>query len=127
LQAVIGPPAAFVERSISGRRWQLRPLDEGVALAISQQQDVPEIVGRVLAGRGVDVRAAAAFLKPRLRDCLPDPSHLLDLDRAVERLADAIAARERIGILADYDVDGATSSALLSRYLGAIGATSPIA
>ena len=105
--------AAFVERSLSGRRWQLRPVDEALALAISQRLDLPEIVGRVLAARGVGLDAAPAFLRPRIRDSLPDPSHLLDLDVAVERLADAIAAGERIGILADYDVDGATSAALL--------------
>ena len=118
--------AAFVERSLSGRRWQLRPVDEALALAISQRLDLPEIVGRVLAARGVGLDAAPVFLRPRIRDSLPDPSHLLDLDVAVERLADAIAAGERIGILADYDVDGATSAALLYRYLGAIGANSTV-
>jgi single-stranded-DNA-specific exonuclease len=120
------PAAPFVERSFSGRRWQLRPIDERAALTISQRLDVPEIVGRILAGRGVSPDAAPAFLAPRIRDTLPDPSHLLDLDVAVERLADAVMDGERIGILADYDVDGATSAALLSRYLSAIGATSAI-
>jgi single-stranded-DNA-specific exonuclease len=122
------PPGAapFVERSVSGRRWQLRPVDEAAALTISQRLDLPEIVGRVLAARGIGADAAPTFLRPRIRDSLPDPSHLRDLDVAVERLADAIAAGEPIGILADYDVDGATSAALLSRYLGAIGAASQI-
>ena len=118
--------AAFVERSVSGRRWRLRPVDEAAVLSMSQRLDLPEIVGRVLAARGVGIDAAATFLRPRIRDSLPDPSHLLDLDVAVERLADAVAAGERIGILADYDVDGATSAALLSRYLGAIGAASAV-
>jgi single-stranded-DNA-specific exonuclease len=126
LAALPAAAAAFVERSVSGRRWRLRPVDEAAALTISQRLDLPEIVGRVLAARGVGVEAAPAFLRPRIRDSLPDPSHLLDLDVAVERLAAAIAARERIGILADYDVDGASSAALLSRYLGAIGAASTI-
>jgi single-stranded-DNA-specific exonuclease len=117
---------AFVDRSFSGRRWQLRAVDEALALSISQRLALPEIVGRVLAARGVDADAAPVFLRPRIRDSLPDPSHLLDLDIAVARLADAIAAGEPIGILADYDVDGATSAALLCRYLGAIGAVSTI-
>jgi single-stranded-DNA-specific exonuclease len=116
----------FVDRSICGRRWQLRAVDETAALTISQRLDLPEIVGRVLASRGVSIDAAPTFLRPRIRDSLPDPSHLLDLDVAVERLADAIDAREPIGILADYDVDGASSAALLSRYLCAIGASSQI-
>jgi single-stranded-DNA-specific exonuclease len=126
VDALPAAAAAFVERSVSGRRWQLRPVDEALALTICQRLDLPEIVGRVLAARGVGVDAAPTFLRPRIRDCLPDPSHLLDLDVAVARLADAIAAGEPIGILADYDVDGATSAALLSRYLCAIGAASQI-
>ncbi|MGH6902886.1 MAG: single-stranded-DNA-specific exonuclease RecJ, partial [Geminicoccaceae bacterium] len=75
---------------------------------------MPEVVGRVLAGRGVALEAAPAFMAPKLRDALPDPSHLLDLEVAVERLADAVQAGERIGLLGDYDVDGATSIALLA-------------
>jgi single-stranded-DNA-specific exonuclease len=126
LAAVRAEAAAFVDRSVSGRRWRLRPVDQAVALTISQRLDLPEVVGRVLAARGVGVDEAPTFLRPRIRDSLPDPSHLLDLDVAVERLAGAIAGGERIGILADYDVDGATSAALLSRYLAAIGATSTI-
>ena len=62
------------------------------------------------------------FLNPRLRDWLPDPSHLHDLDRAAERLAEAVLAGERVGVIGDYDVDGATATALLARYLRALGA-----
>jgi single-stranded-DNA-specific exonuclease len=126
LSGSAGLGTLFVDRSVSGRRWQLRQYDEAAALAICQRLNLPEIVGRVLAARGVTADGAPAFLKPRIRDTLPDPSHLLDLDIAVERLAAAIAAGERIGILADYDVDGATSAALLSRYLHAVGAASEI-
>jgi len=80
----------------------------------------------VLAGRGVALDGAPAFMAPKLRDALPDPSHLLDLEVAVERLADAVLAGERIGLLGDYDVDGATSIAVLARYLAAVGAQSAI-
>ena len=83
-------------------------------------------MGRVLAGRGVALDGVPAFIAPKLRDALPDPSHLLDLDVAVERLADAVQAEERFGLLGDYDVDGATSVALLARYLTAVGAPSAI-
>jgi single-stranded-DNA-specific exonuclease len=113
------PPA--VERSISGRRWLWREHDAALALAICQRIDLPEVVGRILAGRGVAVDGVPAFMVPRLRDTLPDPSHLHDLDLAVERLADAVQAGEPIGLLGDYDVDGATSVALLARYLRAVG------
>lgn len=84
------------------------------------------MVGRVLAGRGVLPDGASAFMAPKLRDALPDPSHLLDLDAAVERLADAVQADEQIGLLGDYDVDGATSVALMARYLAAVGARAAI-
>ena len=110
-----------VERSVLGRSWRLRDCDEAQALAISQQQGVPELVGRVLAGRGIRPAEAAAFLNPRLKDWLPDPSHLHDLDRAAERLAAAVTGGERVGVIGDYDVDGATSTALLARYLRSLG------
>jgi single-stranded-DNA-specific exonuclease len=112
------PPA--VERSVSGRSWRWRDHDAALALAISQRGELPEVVGRVLASRGLALDGVSAFIRPRLRDALPDPSHLHDLDRAVERLADAVAAGEVVGLLGDYDVDGATSVALLARYLQAV-------
>ena len=70
-----------VERSVLGRSWRLRPCEEGLALSISQRHGLPELVGRVLAGRGIGPDDTPSFLSPRLRDWLPDPSHLHDLDR----------------------------------------------
>jgi single-stranded-DNA-specific exonuclease len=114
-------PAPAVERSISGRCWRWRDHDAALALAISQRIDLPEVIGRILAARGVLLDGVGAFIEPRLRDALPDPSHLHDLDRAVLRLAAAVEADEPIGLLGDYDVDGATSLAVLARYLLAVG------
>jgi single-stranded-DNA-specific exonuclease len=110
-----------VERSILGRAWRLRACDEAVALAISQRHGLPELVGRVLAGRGIGPGEAEAFLHPRLRDWLPDPSHLQDLDRAAARLAQSVVAGERVGLIGDYDVDGATATALVHRFLQELG------
>jgi single-stranded-DNA-specific exonuclease len=93
-----------------------------MALAIAQAIGIPEPIARVLAGRGVEVGDAERFLNPKLRDLLPDPSTLRDVDAAAARIADAIAAGEAIAIFGDYDVDGATSSALLSDLLGELGA-----
>ncbi len=112
----------MVERSFSERCWRLPEGDERAALAISQRFDLPDIVGRILTRRGIGLGEAAAFLEPRLRDVLPDPSHLLGMDKAVERLMRAVIDGETIGIIADYDVDGATSCALLTRYLRSVGA-----
>ncbi len=110
-----------VERSATGRRWNPRLKDERAAWALSQQLGLPEIVGRVLAARGIDAEHAPAFLDPRLRDELPDPSHLLDMDKGAERVSRAVRDGEKIAVFGDYDVDGATSSALLYRFLKAAG------
>ena len=123
--ARVGDQAAFlgVERSASGRRWRLRGIaDDGTAAAIATQLAVPEILARLLSQRGVGLEEAARFLSPRLRDQLPDPAHLKDMDRAVERLVRAIRDGEKIVVYGDYDVDGATSAALLLRFMAAVGA-----
>ena len=66
---------------------------------------MPDIVARILAGRGVALDAAARFLEPTIRDLLPDPSSLTDMDRAAERIAAAIRRRETVAIFGDYDVE----------------------
>ncbi|MCX8100483.1 MAG: single-stranded-DNA-specific exonuclease RecJ [Geminicoccaceae bacterium] len=116
-----------VEGTVSGRSWRLRPADPARAIAIAQRHGLPEILGRVLAARGLEPAAVPSFLEPRLRDVLPDPSHLADLDRVAARLADAVEARERIGLVGDYDVDGATSTALAASWLRGFGIEPEIA
>jgi single-stranded-DNA-specific exonuclease len=115
-----------VSRSLLGKRWLERSADDRLALAIAQRLDLPEIVGRVLASRGVGIDDAPDFLAPKVRDGLPDPSHLKDMDAGADRLANAVMGGERIAVFADYDVDGATSAALLSRFLGTVGAAALI-
>ncbi len=110
-----------VERSFCGRRWQGRGGDERRGLALAQRLNLPEVIGRLLAARDVSADGAAAYLNPTLRELLPDPSGFRDMDRAVERLVRAIAKGERIAVFGDYDVDGATSAALLHRYFAALG------
>jgi single-stranded-DNA-specific exonuclease len=119
-------PQSFldVECSSTGKRWRLRGEDERLGLALSQRYGLPEIVGRVMAGRGVGLEDAEDFLNPNLRSQMPDPSHLKDMDHAVSRLVDAIQKQESIVIFGDYDVDGATSSALLLRFFKAVGGVS---
>lgn len=112
---------AGVERSISGRRWVFKETDERAALAMTQALGMPDIVARILAGRGHDLTAVDAFLSPTLKELLPDPSRFKDMDRAAERMAKAILDGEKIALFADYDVDGATSSSVLSRFLTAAG------
>ena len=115
-----------VARSACGRLWRQRPFDDRLGLAIAQREGVPELVGQLLAARGQSLESAAAYLAPRLRDQMPDPSVFQDMDKAASRIADAIMGSEQIAIFGDYDVDGATSSALLMRFLAAVGAKVPI-
>ncbi|MEZ5800972.1 MAG: single-stranded-DNA-specific exonuclease RecJ [Nitratireductor sp.] len=112
-------PFLGVENSVSGQRWMERLDARGrnAALTIAQTTAIPELVARVLAGRGVAPEEAEAFLDPAIRDLMPDPSVLTDMDMLAQRLALAINRRERVAIFGDYDVDGAASSALMSRYL----------
>lgn len=118
-----GERAAFlgVERSLTGRRWAARLADERTALAIAQRHGLPDAVARLLAARDVDLDSVTEFLDPTLRRFLPDPLHLKDMDVAIARLVRAVQGGERIVVFGDYDVDGATSSALLLRFFRSIG------
>ena len=115
-EAVLG-----VENSVKGRRWESRLENDRMAQAVAQALGLPDVVGRVLAARGVTVEGAAAHLNPALRDLLPDPSSFRDMDTACDRLARAVMAGEQIAVFGDYDVDGATSAAVLLRFLRAVG------
>ena len=117
-----------VRNSARGLVWRDR-LDPGaakVAAAISQRHSLPEILGRVLASRGVKLDEAATALDPTIRVLMPDPSTVRDMDKAAARLARAIADGEPIAIFGDYDVDGACSAALLARFLAAHGRSARI-
>ena len=116
-------PVLGVLRSLTGRRWVWRLGEERVGLGISQRVGVPEVIGRLLAVRGIDVEAACHFLDPTIRALLPDPSVLLDMDAAAERLADAAIRGETVGVFGDYDVDGACASALMITLLRRLGCT----
>jgi single-stranded-DNA-specific exonuclease len=116
-------PFLGVERSASSRVWRDR-LDaraNQTALALTQRLGLPELLARVLAGRGVTPDDAEAYLDPTVKNLLPDPDTLTDMPAAATRLADAVERKENVAILGDYDVDGATSAALLVRVLRACG------
>ena len=112
-------PFLGVTASARGFVWRERLLwdSKSLATAISQRHGLPELMGRVLAARGVGLDDVATFLDPTLKALMPDPSHLRDMDKAAARLADAIEGRQPVAIFGDYDVDGACSSALMARFL----------
>ena len=93
---------------------------ERAGLAIAQRHGLPEIVGRVLALRGVGIEDAQAYLTPTLREMMPNPSALCDMDVAAARLARAVRGGETVGLFGDYDVDGGSSVALVQRWLGSM-------
>lgn len=117
-----------VDRSASGQRWKQRLDQAGLnrALAMAQIHGLSELIARVLAGRGVAVANALAFLDPTIRDLMPDPNTLTDCQTAAERIARAIDRGEQVAIFGDYDVDGASSAALLYRFLFHFGIDSRI-
>jgi len=107
-------------QSLSQKRWTLRPCEESQVLTFMQKMDLTPTLARLLVMRGHDLDSASIFLKPSIRDHLPDPLALKDMNKAIIRLVEAITAKDKIVIWGDYDVDGATSSALLTRFFKAI-------
>ncbi|MEN9498598.1 MAG: single-stranded-DNA-specific exonuclease RecJ [Pseudomonadota bacterium] len=114
-------PVLGVARSLTGRSWQWRAGDARIGLGIAQRLDVPEIVGRLLAARGIGLDAAMDFLEPTLRALMPDPSRLADMDAAADRIAVAVRSGEHVAVFGDYDVDGACAGALMARFLRDLG------
>ena len=111
-----------VETSLTGRRWVGPNVDiERAAEVLAQQTDLPNAVCQVLARRDVDPAEAAAFLAPSLRELLPDPRSLKDMEKAAQRFLAALENRQRIAVFADYDVDGGSSAALLLIWLRDMG------
>lgn len=119
--AAAAPSFLNIAHSFSGRRWLARPYDERLALALAQGRGLPDIVGRVLAARGVTPEDCDSFLNPTLKGLMPDPSRFHDMDAAAERIARAVMDGETVAVFGDYDVDGATSAALLRRFFRAVG------
>ena len=112
-----------VTRSAKDYVWRERLTVEQakIASAIAQRHGLPEILGRVLAARGTDLDNVEDALNPTLKHLMPDPHSMRDMETGAARLADAIEKGQAVAIFGDYDVDGATSSALVSLFLKAHG------
>ncbi|CRL13259.1 single-stranded-DNA-specific exonuclease RecJ [Phaeobacter italicus] len=115
-----------VETSLTGRRWIGPDLDTARAAEMMEQQiGLPPAVCQVLARRGVPAHEAQGFLTPQLKELLPDPRRMKDMEIAAARFLQAVEKRQRIAVFADYDVDGGSSAALLLVWLqqAGLGAT----
>ena len=114
------PPAFLgVTQSVTGKLWRDRLDARGAAraLAIAQRYQLPEMLSRVLAGRDVAIEDVPDFLDPTIRKLMPDPFTVTQMEIAAKRIADAALRGEKVAIFGDYDVDGATSAALLAWHL----------
>ena len=114
----------MTDLSISGRVWRRRPVDERMSRHLCQHLGIGDDLASILVGRGHTVETAEDYLNPSLRAHLPDPLVLKDMEAAASRLARAIETSEQIAIFGDYDVDGATGTALLSRFIQMAGGQS---
>ena len=119
-------PVLSVHESGSGRSWvwrdeRLASGDGRIAMAIAQRAAIPELLARILHSRDVDAARIPAFLDPRLRDWLPDPSCLQGMNDAAARLAEAVRSGETVGVFGDYDVDGACGTTILTETLRELG------
>ncbi|MDD3668841.1 MAG: single-stranded-DNA-specific exonuclease RecJ [Alphaproteobacteria bacterium] len=110
------------QTSLSGLTWAVKEPDEQVVQRLTARLGVSDIVARVLVGRGIAPDDADSFLYPTLKNHLPNPLTLTDMERAAARIADAVCAGGPIGVMGDYDVDGATSTAILKLFLEKCGA-----
>ena len=115
-----------VARSLSGRAWRRRAADASLTRHHQQRHGLDEIMARALASRGVGAEDAASYLSPTLRALFPDPSSFMDMGRAASILVDALEAGRPATVFADYDVDGASSAALLVRWFRAMGSELPV-
>ncbi|MFN7177211.1 MAG: single-stranded-DNA-specific exonuclease RecJ, partial [Thermaurantiacus sp.] len=113
------PVPVRVDRSLSGRIWAWRAAP--LSLADSARYSEDPLAARLFAARGAAPHEVPALLRPTIRDWMPDPSVFPDMDTAAARLADAVASSESVAIFTDYDVDGATSGAILIRHLRMLG------
>jgi len=102
-----------VNKSISGKYWSAHSYDENFVSELQRYLGIDDFLARIISTRVSSITTAEQFLNPKIKSLLPDPFHLLDMQKAVDRIIKAINDNEKICIFADYDVDGATSAALL--------------
>lgn len=121
-------PFLGIDKSFAGQAWlpRLDAQKELLADRIVQDQIASPMLARVLVGRDVQIDEIADFLNPTVKQLLPNPASFIDMDKAAQRIAEAILAAEKIAIFGDYDVDGASSSALIARYFNHFGLSAEI-
>ena len=102
--------------SVTGKNWIFKKFNNDDVKKYSEDYSLDEIVARLIAIRKKNIKNIDLFINPTIKNLMPNPFKLQDMDLAVERTCESIKKKELIGIFGDYDVDGATSVAILSRY-----------
>ena len=115
-----------MNKSISGKYWSAHSYDENFIAELQRYLGIDDFLARIISTRVSSITSAEQFLNPKIKSLLPDPFHLLDMQKAVDRIIEAINNNEKIGIFADYDVDGATSAALLKNLFRELGINTSI-
>lgn len=112
-----------IKKSVLKKSWVIKNLDENKVFSIKEKYKIPDLIARILMNRGVNSDNIEYFLNPTLKHSMPDPSVLIDMDKACNRIKQAIVNNEKIGIIGDYDVDGAVSTSVLYKYLNSLDKT----
>jgi len=102
--------------SVTGKNWILKKFDQEKIIYLKDNFSLDEITAKLLALRNIKKEDISSFLNPSIKNFLPNPNNLLDMEKSSLRTLEAIKNKEKIGVFGDYDVDGATSTALLGRY-----------
>ena len=102
--------------SLGEKIWRLNQVDEGECSRMAETYHLPLYLAQILLAREVKFEEVENFLNPKLQNLMPDPYCLKDMQKAVERVATALINKEKIAIIGDYDVDGATSTSILKKF-----------
>ncbi len=115
-----------VEKSLNDKKWVFKHADDAIVTQICQSKDLPEFIARMLVQRGVKPEDVDSYLYPTLRDNFPDPYSMTGMEEFANDMADAIIHKTPLGIFADFDVDGATSASIMTRFLRHFGINPPV-
>tara|TARA_B100000686_G_C16805932_1_gene990403 strand:+ start:4353 stop:6101 length:1749 start_codon:yes stop_codon:yes gene_type:complete len=107
--------------SVNNKQWLIKDVDNLKVSKLVQDLDINDLLARLICSRGIESENAKVFLNPSLKKQIPSPFSILDMNKATNRISKAIINNERIAIFGDYDVDGATSSAVLYKILQSFG------
>ena len=111
----------MISASVTGRNWIFKNFDNEKITYIKENYDLDEITSKLLSIRNIENNQITSFLNPFIKNHMPNPNSIKDMKKTVERLISSIGNKEKIGVFGDYDVDGATSTALICKYLNHLG------